>query len=58
MEQKYVFVNTPMSKKTKVKLQKIAKETERSLAAVVRHYINLGLASEQPKASQIEAQQQ
>lgn len=55
MEQQ-VFINTPINKKTKIKLQKIAKETERSLAAVVRHYINLGLASESQKQQPKEAQ--
>ena len=46
MEEDRVYINTPIDKKTKTKLQKIARETERSLAAVVRYYMFLVLDAE------------
>lgn len=46
MEEERVYINTPIDKRTKIKLQKIARETERSLAAVVRYYMFLGLDAE------------
>ena len=47
------FMNVPILKVTKEELMKIAKETDRSLSAVVRGFINTGLAQRENQQRQM-----